>query len=221
MEVLEQWKCFNPSVGILFVQAYPISERRRTDGTFQSLGRDSVCSSSRQPPHRRRSSAGFNPSVGILFVQAHPWGDTPIHSTEFQSLGRDSVCSSSTRRSPIRAVAVCFNPSVGILFVQAGQLSLVNRLAVTVSIPRSGFCLFKRGGIWYYYVKINMFQSLGRDSVCSSRNAQMAVHGATPSFNPSVGILFVQALGAVATPGLPGWFQSLGRDSVCSSLCVF
>ncbi len=61
-----------------------------------------------------------------------------------------------------------FNPSVGILFVQAGENDSPLRVGCCVSIPRSGFCLFKQNG-----------HKLGRQ--------------VTPGFNPSVGILFVQA----------------------------
>jgi len=86
-----------------------------------------------------------------------------------------------------------FNPSVGILFIQAARGNAAVGPNPAVSIPRSGFCSFKR---W---------------SVATDRKA--------PSrFNPSVGILFIQA--AFVPPGSI-WrlmFQSLGRDSVHSSL---
>ncbi len=84
---------FNPSVGILFVQAEAADWR---------------CS----------QCGSFNPSVGILFVQACMLHCKRLSSSLFQSLGRDSVCSSCKKR----------------------PFDLVVRL---VSIPRSGFCLFK------------------------------------------------------------------------------
>jgi len=63
-----------------------------------------------------------------------------------------------------------------------------------VSIPRSGFCSFK----------LNESRTRSPRPGC---------------FNPSVGILFIQAL--LAWLALPphGPFQSLGRDSVHSSIC--
>jgi len=133
-----------------------------------------------------------------------------------------------------------------------------------VSIPRSGFCLFIPGpsssryawrncfnpsvGILFVHTQLTarqhlddgLFQSLGRDSVCSyvigGGNGDAAVMVSIPrsgfclfilkrdppapitvvGFNPSVGILFVHTV--VLTRGgvnLSG-FQSLGRDSVCS-----
>jgi len=61
-----------------------------------------------------------------------------------------------------------------------------------VSIPRSGFCSFKLSA--------------------SSLHPQVAY-----SFNPSVGILFIQASQIGRQCPLPSPFQSLGRDSVHSS----
>ena len=86
---------------------------------------------------------GFNPSVGILGVQAGPVSAEYGDLAEFQSLGRDSGCS-----SPI--------------------LTGIGEGDIAVSIPRSGFWVFKR-----LYVP--------------------AVDVGDPRFNPSVGILGVQA----------------------------
>jgi len=60
---------FNPSVGILFIQANEI-------GTAQE------------------EMHSFNPSVGILFIQARFIQDDKGILKRFQSLGRDSVHSS-------------------------------------------------------------------------------------------------------------------------------
>ena len=110
---------FNPSVGILFIQADRVgSGRRRVDS--------------------------FNPSVGILFIQA-----------------QGTVAALSD-------LAGGFNPSVGILFIQAIATARDVAGATLVSIPRSGFCSFKRCPI-------------ARAKLYSFR------------FNPSVGILFIQA----------------------------
>ena len=86
----------------------------------------------------------------------------------------------------------CFNPSVGILGVQA-PVKITSRMAtVFVSIPQSGFWVFKR----------RMPLGLRRSRI---------------RFNPSVGILGVQAELDKPMPGLTIKFQSLSRDSGCSS----
>jgi len=181
---------------------------------FQSLGRDSVCS----------YSPAFSPD------RRHCW---------FQSLGRDSVCSYLAnplcakkqrtvsiprsgfclfilqRRTPAPHLTLSFNPSVGILFVHT-------------QIPRR------------YRSLQSMFQSLGRDSVCSYRAKLAELTGTIGvsiprsgfclfiqnvskprlmegfGFNPSVGILFVHTPGVRAGEIPVREFQSLGRDSVCS-----
>ena len=86
--------CFNPSVGILFIQAPVLSTVDTAIKGFQSLGRDSVHSS-----WTSQLSKDFN--------------------GQFQSLGRDSVHSSGARYRD-------------------------DRICLPVSIPRSGFCSFKR-----------------------------------------------------------------------------
>ena len=86
---------------------------------------------------------------------------------KFQSLGRDSGCSS------LCAVLECYCFHV-------------------VSIPRSGFWVFKPEG-------------------------QDAARTHRPSFNPSVGILGVQAARQSKAWLGQAKFQSLGRDSGCSS----
>jgi len=134
---------FNPSVGILFIQAYTptICGGRYA---WVSIPRSGFCSFK----HNRHCivpvriwcfnpSVGilfiqaltatwsqmhfgsFNPSVGILFIQARAEVQTDLCSGRFQSLGRDSVHSS----------VACTSKSHYIF---------------TVSIPRSGFCSFKR-----------------------------------------------------------------------------
>ena len=86
-----------------------------------------------------------------------------------------------------------FNPSVGILGVQAACSECGLPFYSLVSIPRSGFWVFKRP-------------------------ARPAATAATPRFNPSVGILGVQAALKDCNVGKKPLFQSLGRDSGCSSL---
>jgi len=110
---------FNPSVGILFIQARLLLDRLLPHARFQSLGRDSVHSSSTGNNTVEAHNGSFNPSVGILFIQAKTGtgsvaqGDVSIPRSGFcsfklgicsevelmyvvfQSLGRDSVHSSS------------------------------------------------------------------------------------------------------------------------------
>ena len=85
----------------------------------------------------------------------------------FQSLGRDSGCSS-------------------------GGLVLSSLAAHHVSIPRSGFWVFKRDRLDLHHLIL-------------------------AGFNPSVGILGVQASLVKIRPAVGLVFQSLGRDSGCSS----
>ena len=211
----------------------------RRGSMFQSLGRDSGCSSLNRimdgnvslivsiprsgfwvfKQRREEATAapprGFNPSVGILGVQAMIMVGLLSVVRRFQSLGRDSGCSSEYSAHPAN-------------------------VQIAVSIPRSGFWVFKPAtiaGSW----PVSGFQSLGRDSGCSSRNNVTAAYSGqivsiprsgfwvfkpiglssggafVCCFNPSVGILGVQApLVVFSTSALAG-FQSLGRDSGCSS----
>ena len=64
---------------------------------------------------------------------------------EFQSLSRDSVSSSRGQRHVSAQRWHSFNPSVGILSLQATGSTATPARATRVSIPQSGFCLFKRG----------------------------------------------------------------------------
>ena len=212
--------------------------------SFQSLGRDSVHSSPRprlHPLHPRGVSiprsgfcsfkqnqaeeslvegVGFNPSVGILFIQAHS------HSW--------SCCCSEYRFNPSVGILFIqardfgagehsrfgFNPSVGILFIQAYPERFHHALIPPVSIPRSGFCSFKprRGADGLGFGAV--FQSLGRDSVHSSRAAP-APGQSKPARFQSLGRDSVHSsLDLVHCQFHSIWFQSLGRDSVHSSLFI-
>jgi len=109
---------FNPSVGILFIQALCAAQAKFRGLAFQSLGRDSVHSSSTVNGLKLTLPLSFNPSVGILFIQAFGHelrkfslkfvsiprsgfcsfklgcGNYVHEAFKFQSLGRDSVHSS-------------------------------------------------------------------------------------------------------------------------------
>jgi len=110
---------FNPSVGILFIQAVGSQSRGCRPIKFQSLGRDSV--------HSSLSAA------------------QPQREHQLVSIPRSGFCSFKPHRGRIRWHAGAgFNPSVGILFIQARQQCKWLRWVRLVSIPRSGFCSFKR-----------------------------------------------------------------------------
>ena len=186
-------RSFNPSVGILGVQA---SNSLRCPGS---------------------KILRFNPSVGILGVQAGWCTYGKPGASWFQSLGRDSGCSSGPTGTRESVTADSFNPSVGILGVQAFGRRFVLAALRFVSIPRSGFWVFKPAGTPAKPAGCSWFQSLGRDSGCSSfrvRRMSGSVvcvsiprsgfwvfkplscalsSNSTTSFNPSVGILGVQA----------------------------
>ena len=136
--------------------------------------------------------ASFNPSVGILGVQARACRRCRFVLSQFQSLGRDSGCSSDSgpRRSfLLRAVSI---PRSGFWVFKPTSRGTIQRHRRQVSIPRSGFWVFKHHGTVQ-----QCYGWLG--------------------FNPSVGILGVQASTFVAPASWEFWFQSLGRDSGCSS----
>ncbi len=164
---VEHYESFNPSVGILFVHTGGGGDDTCFPAGFQSLGRDSVCS--------YRSTITTTSSLAM-----------------FQSLGRDSVCSYPAIRAHHPRPGLVSIPRSGFcLFIpvpadhDCGQRD--------VSIPRSGFCLFIRGGgsrnhrnryrfnpsvgILFVHTWVSdveppagfVFQSLGRDSVCSYR----------------------------------------------------
>ena len=256
--------CFNPSVGILGVQARRSEGLGRQRPEFQSLGRDSGCSSSRTATRGRGKEKGFNPSVGILGVQASSMERDDMKTDEFQSLGRDSGCSSPHRRTSQKR-----RPRFQSLGRDSGCSSedeaKPNESKRKVSIPRSGFWVFKHDrytlaqwkarrfnpsvgilGVQAILMvnairKFYEFQSLGRDSGCSSSQAPPtrsqahavsiprsgfwvfkhtlagAIGSALDRFNPSVGILGVQAFADQRPSGPSHPFQSLGRDSGCSS----
>jgi len=140
-----------------------------------------------------------------------------VNHARFQSLGRDSVCSYRSPPRPARSWSPGFNPSVGILFVHTRGRLIVGYQFTAVSIPRSGFCLFirKADGVWWQGAR--MFQSLGRDSVCSYQSNEPK--GAKRCLFQSLGRDSVCSylVGKCGTM-LSEVFQSLGRDSVCSYL---
>ena len=182
---------FNPSVGILCVQTYLDGVQVEITGPFQSLGRDSVCSDCAWSGATHASTSSFNPSVGILCVQTSIAYTLPLPRRCFNpSVGILCVQTGCWCRGPGRPRRR-FNPSVGILCVQTtttattppaqspfqslGRDSVCSDAdgrdagvgARGVSIPRSGFCVFRPPALAIAGTAITLFQSLGRDSVCS------------------------------------------------------
>jgi len=93
---------------ILFVQALDVVGYGQLMEAFQSLERDSVCSSWRDGGYSRAIQR-FNLLSEILFVQAPRTPTTSHHRPGFQSLERDSVCSSNNLlfvRHPTRTVSI-------------------------------------------------------------------------------------------------------------------
>jgi len=111
-------QCFNPSVGILFIQA-------------------------EQPQHQARASQrGFNPSVGILFIQALIWSIVSSIPSGFNpSVGILFIQAFSSAGEGIVHLRVSI-PRSGFCSFKPRELDKL-KAVVGVSIPRSGFCSFK------------------------------------------------------------------------------
>ena len=118
-------------------------------------------------------------------------GSDACRGCKFQSLGRDSVCSDDIPAFCIALSSAVSIPRSGFCVFRLDLVRCPSGNVVVVSIPRSGFCVFRpdRG----------------------SRSG-----GSLSCFNPSVGILCVQTFLPVLVGNGPDQFQSLGRDSVCS-----
>jgi len=189
-------------------------------------------------PHKDRaeveSDASFNPSVGILFVHTGLTGNLAEIGLAFQSLGRDSVCSYPQASRTLRRSTPGFNPSVGILFVHTaaihcppatgrsfnpsvGILFVHTRYYRRLATKNRMFQSLGRDSVCSYMIWTPMdsaspkFQSLGRDSVCSYSRPRSRSSSTCWRFNPSVGILFVHthALPALLA-GLPCFNPSVG-----------
>jgi len=109
-------KCFNPSVGILFVHTRIPPPAPSCAESFQSLGRDSVCS------YRCIRQRGDSPVVVsiprsgfCLFILGEVFA---LPDDLAVSIPRSGFCL-FIRPECARALhqSTCFNPSVGILFV--------------------------------------------------------------------------------------------------------
>jgi len=232
-------ECFNPSVGILFVHTPIQPTPARRPGSFQSLGRDSVCSYITESSRMMAQWVVSIPRSGfclfILFAIS-----LALKYWSFQSLGRDSVCSYydsfpdvhdtghvsiprsgfclfiPTGTATSDSIVAGFNPSVGILFVHTCAQSQCSRRLARVSIPRSGFCLFIQAPGRPMGHCAPQFQSLGRDSVCSYFDGACFSEAWRLVSIPRSGFcLFILARLNISWMRT-ALFQSLGRDSVCS-----
>jgi len=180
---------FNPSVGILFVhteRGLPTAFRATR---FQSLGRDSVCSYLDIIDRVGEMPLVSIPRSGFcLFILVQ---GAEVERNVVVSIPRSGFCLFILERSsPVGVGGQVSIPRSGFcLFIPHSHVSL--RIGRTVSIPRSGFCLFIRHCAARSPVISVLFQSLGRDSVCSYQQAKLRARWLLKSFNPSVGILFV------------------------------
>ena len=86
----------------------------------------------------------FNPSVGILGVQAAIASSISRLANEFQSLGRDSGCSSRSSSATGRMVGQVSIPRSGFWVFKRYLFGFTHIRDKPVSIPRSGFWVFKR-----------------------------------------------------------------------------
>ena len=86
---------FNLLSEILFVRATRVLSPSLIRLEFQSLERDSVCSSLAPTPAAGGFGGRFNLLSEILFVQANTIKYYRLLMYQFQSLERDSVCSSN------------------------------------------------------------------------------------------------------------------------------
>ena len=140
----------------------------------------------------------FNLLGEILSVQANAFKVSPNGYFGFQSLGRDSVCSSLPRETALAALfpvsiswarfclfkrgvapklhlfQIGFNLLGEILSVQAGTMVVLWTEELFVSISWARFCLFKPRLLTTPAILELKFQSLGRDSVCSSITRTMS-----------------------------------------------
>ena len=94
------------------------------------------------------------------------------------------------------------------------------QLAADVSIPQSGFWVFKQAVS--HFREIEALVSIPQSGFWVFKpRTRRTWSGPWHSFNPSVGILGVQASDATRTHARAQRFQSLSRDSGCSSkICV-
>ena len=155
-----------------------------------------------------------------------------IPQSGFRPCGR--TCSRDIRSSPR-----CFNPSVGIPSMWTGPALGLREGASQVSIPQSGFRPCGRYFFESHAIRMNLFQSLSRDSVhvdvqradrrgprrlvsipqsgfrpCGLLPTIDRLMGSVSGFNPSVGIPSMWTVPPLAEGWLFRQFQSLSRDSV-------
>ncbi len=166
---------------------------------FQSLGRDSVCSSTNYPHDFPPVWYVSIPRSGFcLFKLIGAWHIQPIRAEV--SIPRSGFCLFKHHRHCRRANQLPgFNPSVGILFVQALRIDNGIGGREEVSIPRSGFCLFKPEIPHHRPIARRCFNPSVGILFVQAKSAH-ARGTATWSFNPSVGILFVQAWSEFNSP---------------------
>ena len=135
---------FNPSVGILFIQAWGLPSPCSSGSLFQSLGRDSVHSSVATVPIQPILSAVSIPRSGFCSFKLWPRAIVGGLGRKFQSLGRDSVHSSIATLERRKEDAEVSIPRSGFCSFKHYYWTGCYRTPGQVSIPRSGFCSFKQ-----------------------------------------------------------------------------
>ena len=110
----------------------------------------------------------------------------------------------------------CFNPSIGILVVQTGRLAVGILERPLVSIPQSGFWLFRLGDGVRILLRRTAFQSLNRDSGCSDEPVRCERGDDLAVSIPQSGFWLFRLERINRGGRATGAFQSLNRDSGCS-----
>ena len=130
------------------------------------------------------------PRSGFCFVEPRLLLAPRPAVKPFQSLGRDSVLSNweqISRRWFDKTVSI---PRSGFCFVEHGEGRLVAQSQTRFN-PSVGILFCRTTWTdWGFGRELDMFQSLGRDSVLSNHARRDCMGTALRRFNPSVGILF-------------------------------
>ena len=208
--------CFNPSGGILVVQAKKRSSISIELSSFQSLGRDSGCSGERfvyflggrpvfQSLGRDSGCSGWpslachNRKGGVSIPRAGFWlfrppGQRPIspQGRWFQSLGRDSGCSGIRSHHYLLPGCAQFQSLGRDSGCSGGVEKKGERGVFSVSIPRAGFWLFRPPQAGQRLSDKICFNPSGGILVVQAFGCQIPIP-ILGSFNPSGGILVVQA----------------------------
>ncbi len=161
-----------------------------TASAFQSLSRDSMGSDEKDMGPATYGHVVSIPQSGFYGFRRGGGGGVPTNNRSF-------------------------NPSVGILWVQTQMVPTGASSGFCVSIPQSGFYGFRL--IADLLEVCDNMVSIPQSGFYGFRRKRIVRLPFTVfSFNPSVGILWVQTNTASGSYALSGKFQSLSRDSMGS-----